>query len=207
MGHHKIGGPSVTDLIATQAENLTRAAQALTNLVNATPKKREDLNAKLHAIENEADEATHIVLKKINSSFVLPYDREDLFDLTSIIDDCVDMIDEAGDNMVLYGVDELPEKAMKLVDIISECAEATESAMHHLDKITDKMRAFWVGINQLENHGDTVYRSIISDLFNNPDAQPMEVLKMKFVVDCFEQAIDRFENLAAVVETIAIKEN
>ena len=206
MGH-KIGGPSVTDLIATQSENLTRAATTLTNLVQAEPQAREDINAKLHAIENEADEATHTVLKKINSSFVLPYDREDLFNLTSIIDDCIDMIDEAGDNIVLYGVDALPEKALKLVGIISECAQSTTEAMQHLDKITDKMRAFWVGINQLENHGDTVYRSIISDLFSDPDAQPMNVLKMKFVVDCFEAAIDRFENLAAVVETIAIKEN
>ena len=161
---------------------------------------------KLHSIEHEADEATHAVLKKINSSFVLPYDREDLFDLTGIIDDCVDMIDEAGDNMVLYGVDFLPEKALKQVEIIGECAIATEQAMKHLDKITDKTRVFWVELNQLENHGDSIYRSLISDLFNDPEADPMTVLKMKFVVDCFEAAIDRFENLAAVVETIAIKE-
>lgn len=207
VGRNKIGGPSVTDLIAAQAANLTRAANALIKLVDSKPQKREDLNAKLHSIENEADEATHTVLKKINSSFVLPYDREDLFELTSIIDDCVDMIDEAGDNMVLYGVADLPERARKLVDIIHECAESTEKAMQHLDKLSDKMRAYWVEINQLENHGDSIYRSCISDLFSDPDANAMDVIKMKFVIDCFEAAIDRFENLAAVIETIAIKEN
>ena len=194
------------DLIAEQSEHLVKASEALSKLVHAKPEKREALNMKLHSIEHEADEATHSVLKKINSSFVLPYDREDLFDLTGIIDDCVDMIDEAGDNMVLYGVDTLPEKALKQVEIIEECAKATEQAMRHLDKITDKTKVFWVELNQLENHGDTIYRSLISDLFNDPEANPMAVLKMKFVVDCFEAAIDRFENLAAVVETIAIKE-
>ena len=203
---HKLHGQSVIDLIAEQASHLVRASEALSKLVNAKPEKREALNMKLHSIEHEADEATHAAVKKINSSFVLPYDREDLFELTSIIDDCVDMMDEAGDNMVLYGVETLPEKALKQVEIISECALATEAAMKHLDKITDKTRTFWVELNQLENHGDTIYRSLISDIFHDSNADPMQVLKMKFVVDCFEAAIDRFENLANVVETIAIKE-
>lgn len=199
--------PSVTDLIADQAKHLTRASHTLTELVSASPDKREDLNARLHCIENEADEAAHIVLKKINSSFVLPYDRADLFNLSATIDDCVDMIDEAGDNMVLYGVDDLPERAHKLVSLLNECAEETEKAMQHLGKITDKMRAFWVGINQIENHGDSVYRSLISEIFNAPNANALDVMRMKAVVDCFEAAIDSFENLAAVVETIAIKES
>ena len=207
MAFGKITGPSVTDLIATQAEHLLLAAEALSALVNAEPSAREDLNVKLHSIENNADEATHTVLRKINSSFVLPYDREDLFDLTSIIDDCVDLIDEAGDNMVLYQVDELPAKAAKLVDIIERCASLTAAAMGHLEKVTSQMRTYWVEINQLENHGDTIYRSIMSDLFNDGEHTPMQAMKMKFVVDCFEEAIDMFESLAAVVESISIKES
>lgn len=202
----RITGPSVTDLIAEQSIHLVRAAETLNTLVHTDPEHREDVNMKLHSIEHEADESAHTVLKKVNSSFVLPYDRQDLFDLTSIIDDCVDLIDEAGDNIVLYGVDVLPAKAFKQVEIIGECAKATESAMQHLDKITPRMRTFWVELNQLENHGDSIYRSLISDLFNDPEANPMAVLKMKFVIDCFEAAIDSFEKLAAVVETIAIKE-
>ena len=206
MGLGKIGGSGVIDLIADQAANIARASETLNQLVHADQKDREDINAKLHSIENEADEDAHTVLKKINSSFVLPYDRQDLFNLTSIIDDCVDMIDEAGDNMVLYGVDDLPERALKLVQLIHDCAVATSEAMKHLDKITNETRAFWVGINQIENHGDSVYRSFVSELFSDPHANALDVMRMKAVVDCFEAAIDRFENLAAVVETIAIKE-
>ncbi|KGF05599.1 DUF47 domain-containing protein [Arcanobacterium sp. S3PF19] len=200
------GGKAIFRLFSEQADHLQTAADALTLVANATPEERVELNAKLHKIENKADEASHAVQHLINKSFVLPYDRIDLFTLCQTIDDCVDLIDEAGDNMVLYKVGELPRGAHKLVQIISECAAATTQAMHRLNKLDDTMRAYWVGINQLENHGDTVYRSLISDLFS-ADGHPMELLKMKFVIDKLESAIDRFEHLAGVVESIALKES
>ncbi|WP_124055354.1 DUF47 domain-containing protein [Arcanobacterium ihumii] len=207
MGLRKFsGGPTVTQLIADQSEHLVRAANVLAQVASAEPEARAELNKTLHDIENDADEACHRVLQKVNSSFVLPYDREDLFSLTSLIDDCVDLIDESGDNMVLYKVASLPTEAHKLVDIINDCARITFDALSKVDSIDEHMRAYWVEINQLENHGDTVYRGLISEIFSSSE-NPMEVLKMKFVLDKLESAIDRFETLAAVVETIAIKES
>ncbi|MCI7552078.1 MAG: DUF47 family protein [Actinomycetaceae bacterium] len=200
-------GESVLDLIAIQASHLERAAEALNNLAHASREDRVNLNAHLHSVENDADEASHKVLKKINQSFVLPFDREDLFNLTSLIDDCIDMIDEAGDNMVLYRVDELPVDAFKLIEIIGNCARITTQALGKLEKIDENMRTYWVEINQLENHGDTVYRTLMSELFADDDSHPMLVMRMKFVLDRLEAAIDCFENLAAVVETISIKES
>lgn len=200
-------GKAVFQLISEQAQHLVSAANILSQVAHATPSQRADLNLQLHDVENKADEANHKVQHLINNSFVLPYDRIDLYALVALIDDCVDLIDEAGDNIVLYGVQELPEEALKLVQIINECAETTTNALSNLKKLDEKTRAYWVGINQLENHGDTIYRSLISRLFNNDTAEPMEVLKMKFVVDKLESAIDSFENLAALVESITVKES
>ncbi len=199
-------GKLVLKLIADQAKLLVDAAQVLTKVANATPEERVELNKQLHEVENRADEASHKVQHQINQSFVLPYDRIDLFALTSMIDDCVDLIDESGDNMVLYKAGALPEEALKLVEIIEKCAQRTAEAMTRLHKLDDAMRSYWVGINELENHGDTIYRSLISKLFDD-ETDPMAVLKMKFVIDRLESAIDRFENLAGLVETIAVKES
>ncbi|MDY5585442.1 MAG: DUF47 family protein [Arcanobacterium sp.] len=199
-------GKLVLQLIAEQAKLLVNAANVLNQVANAAPEERGELNKQLHEVENQADEASHKVQNQINQSFVLPYDRTDLFALTSMIDDCVDLIDESGDNMVLYKVGSLPEEAIKLVEIIEKCAERTAEAMTHLSKLDDNMRAYWVGINELENHGDTIYRGLISKLFED-ESNPMAVLKMKFVIDRLESAIDRFENLAGLVESIAIKES
>ncbi|MDR6939338.1 DUF47 domain-containing protein [Arcanobacterium hippocoleae] len=201
------GGKAVFQLISEQAEHLVSAADILSQVAHAEPTKRAELNLKLHDVENLADEANHKVQRMINNSFVLPYDRVDLYALVSLVDDCIDLIDEAGDDIVLYGVQELPEEALKLVQIINDCAHTTTDAISNLKKLDEKTRAYWVGINQLENHGDTIYRSLISKLFNAENAQPMEVLKMKFVVDTLESAIDSFENLAGLVESIAIKES
>ncbi|WP_353066077.1 DUF47 domain-containing protein [Arcanobacterium hippocoleae] len=201
------GGKAVFQLISEQAEHLVSAADILSQVAHAEPTKRAELNLKLHDVENLADEANHKVQRMINNSFVLPYDRVDLYALVSLVDDCIDLIDEAGDDIVLYGVQELPEEALKLVQIINDCAHTTTDALSNLKKLDEKTRAYWVGINQLENHGDTIYRSLISKLFNAENAQPMEVLKMKFVVDTLESAIDSFENLAGLVESIAIKES
>ncbi|XCB29386.1 DUF47 family protein [Arcanobacterium hippocoleae] len=201
------GGKAVFQLISEQAKHLVSAANILAQVAQAKPEARADLNLKLHDVENLADEANHKVQHLINNSFVLPYDRVDLYALVALVDDCVDLIDEAGDGIVLYGVNELPEEALKLVQIINDCAETTTEALSNLQKLDEQTRAYWVGINQLENHGDTIYRSLISRLFNAEDSQPMEVLKMKFVVDTLESAIDSFENLAGLVESIAIKES
>lgn len=200
-------GKAVFQLISEQAQHLVSAANILSQVAHAKPAERADLNLKLHDVENLADEANHNVQHLINNSFVLPYDRVDLYALTALVDDSVDLIDEAGDDIVLYGVKELPEEALKLVQIINDCAATTTEALCNLKKLDEQTRAYWVGINQLENHGDTIYRSLISRLFNDPNANPMEVLKMKFVVDTLESAIDSFENLAALVESIAIKES
>lgn len=199
-------GKVVLELIKDQAKYLVEAAQLLDEVAHAEESERVEINKRLHDVENQADMACHKVQKFIFKSFVLPYDRSDLFDLTNCIDDCIDCIDEAGDNMVLYRVGRLGEEAYKMIDIINECATMTNKEMGYLHKLNEKTRTYIVGINHLENHGDTIYRGIISELFRSEETA-IDLMRMKGVIDSLEATIDEFETLAGLVEDILMKES
>lgn len=200
-------GKAVLEMLGQQAQHLNSAADILAQMGTADRSSRKDLNKQLHEVENLADDATHEVLQKVAQSFVLPYDREDIYAMTNEVDDIIDLIDEAGDNMVLYRVGPLPEKALELIEIITKCAELTSDAMKQISSMGDHTREYWLAINQLENQGDKTYRALMREIFAEDEANPLEVLKIKFVVDALEAAIDSFENLASLVEGIAIKES
>ncbi|WP_394262488.1 DUF47 domain-containing protein [Trueperella sp.] len=200
------GTHEVQELLNEQASHLVRSAKALAEMVSADSKTREELNIKLHEIENEADTASHKVLHEVGTRFVLPYDRGDLIHLTGKIDDCVDSIDEAGDNLVLYRIGEVPEKIHEMTDIIVQCAEHSVVAIKKLKKIEPSIRTEWLEINNLENRADGLYRELIQDLFEG-DSTPKELLSRKIALDRFEKAVDRFEELAAAIELLTLKES
>lgn len=207
MGSKKFGkSDAIFKLLGKQGSYLSECAQLLTDMVPADLEARTEINTRLHATENAADEASHKLMKKINQTFVLPYDRDDLYRLSSKLDDCIDYMDEAGDNTVLYKLGSLPEGAAKQIEILVECAEMTAKIVEKLNKIDDNTRAYWIAINDLENKADKIYRKMLGELFTS-DHDPLEVMKMKLVIDALERAVDSFEELANVIETIAIKES
>lgn len=199
-------GQEVMQILATQGEFIPQAAEALTRLASAGVEQRKELNSALHTIENKADVAGHTFLATMSRAFVLPYDRADLYDISSSIDDCVDLIDEAGDNMYLSQIGEMPPRFHEMIDIICKCATLTADAIVQLQKLSPGIRDFWVAINELENQGDKIYRQMIADMFSS-DLDAKDVLRYKFILDTLEATIDKFESLAALIETVAIKES
>lgn len=197
---------SLFELLTTQSQFLVEAADLLGKVVGADPQARVELNDSLHKVEHQADEACHTVLNKINQSFVLPFDREDLYNLSVAMDDCIDLMDEAADNLVLYKPGLLPEGVSTQVEILRNCAKLTHNIMGKLSVIDASTRDYWIEINQLENQGDQLYRSMVSRLFEN-STDAMEVLRVKLFLDVTENAIDAFEKLSGTVESIAIKES
>lgn len=197
---------SLFELLSNQSQHLVQAAEILIQFINADPKSRVALNAELHKVEHGADEACHATLRKVNQSFVLPFDREDLYEVASRIDDCVDYMDEAGDNIVLYKPGKLPDEFIEQIEILQACAKLTHKTMGSLAVINEKTRDYWIEINQLENQGDQLYRRMVSSLFEN-GSDALEVMKVKLVLDAVENAIDAFEELSARIESIAIKES
>lgn len=197
---------SLFELLSAQADFLTLATERLSALVKASPAERRELNHALHDAEQGADEASHAVLRLVNQSFVLPFDREDLYALVNAIDNVIDLVDEAGDNVVLYKPSSLPDGVTTQIELLSSCATVTAAALKRISTINETMREYWIEINDLENQGDKLYRHMIADLFEG-STDALEVLRVKSVLDALEGALDAFETLSGVVETIALKES
>ncbi|MFY9262333.1 MAG: DUF47 family protein [Actinomycetaceae bacterium] len=200
-------GRAVLEKIGLQAAHIVSAADLLSQMASVDRSSRTELNKQLHKVENLADAAAYEVREKIAESFVLPYDREDIYAMTNYIDDIVDLIDEAGDNMVMFRIGILPPLAIEMVDIVSKCAVATNEEMQKINKMGKHTQDYWIEINQLENQADKIYRKLMRKIFADDEANALEVLRTKCVVDALEAAIDAFESLAAVVEGIALKES
>ena len=155
--------------------------------------------------EHAADETTHAIVRRVNSTFVTPFDREDIYTLAVGLDDVMDMMDEAVDLILLYEVRELPPELSEQVEVIQRCAELTADAMPRLQSMK-ALDEYWIEINRLENVGDKNHRRTLANLFSG-EFKALEVLKLKDIVESLEGAIDAFEKVANTVEQIAVKES
>ena len=193
------------DLFAQAADNLVEGAQLLCDLVSSPPADRPALAQRLEDAEHRGDSITHATMRRLNSTFVTPFDREDIYALASGLDDCMDHVEEAGSLVVLYRPASLPRAVAEQVDVIQQQARCTADALPRLRTMTD-LDTYWTEINRLENVADRIHRTFLGDLFAN-GTDVIEVLKTKEVVDALEAATDAFEKVANHVETIAVKES
>src|SRR5205823_1795839 len=153
--------------------------------------------------EHEGDEITHQIMHALNTTFVTPFDREDIHRLASGLDDILDGIEAVADLLVLHRIEEpLPEMRQQ-ADVLVRAADQCYEAMVGLRGLSGLER-FWVEINRLENEGDRVYRKTVARLFSG-DYKAMDVLKWKDLVDQLEAAIDGCEDVANAMESIVLK--
>ncbi|MGI8614512.1 MAG: DUF47 domain-containing protein [Nocardioidaceae bacterium] len=192
------------DLFAQSAAHLVEGASMLATLLDESS-DRVALAARMRDIEHAADDTTHEIVRRVNSTFVTPFDREDIYRLASSLDDVMDFMEEAVDLIVLYEVGELPTELAAQIEVLQRAAELTAEAMPRLRTMKD-LEEYWIEINRLENQGDRSYRRMVAKLFGG-SYQALEVLKLKDVVDSLEHAIDALERVANTVEQIAVKES
>ncbi len=194
-------------LFTNSATHLVKGAEVLTSILNATSQaERRDLAEALDEIESAADEATHEIINKVNSSFITPFDREDIHGLAVAMDDCLDHMDAAGDLIYLYRVDTFPKRVYKQVEVLNEMAKLTVEAMPNL-RNPMSLQEYWIEINRLESQADKAYRRMLADIFNDEDANAITVMKLKEIINELEFAADAFEKVANMVEGIAVKES
>jgi uncharacterized protein len=192
------------DLFTRSAQQLVGGAELLAEMLGEG-NDREAIAHRMRDAEHQADESTHEIIRRVNKTFVTPFDREDIYALASGLDDVMDFMEEAVDLTLLYEVVKLPKELANQVEVIQRCAELTAASMPRLRTMQD-LEEYWIEINRLENLGDKSYRRILAKLFSGKyDA--LEVLKLKDVVDSLEDAIDGFETVANIVEQIAVKES
>jgi len=193
------------ELFSTLAGHLVDGAHELTNLLAVEHSEREAVAARMRDLEHAAGESTHAIMCKVNSSFITPFDREDIYRLASTLDDCMDLMEGAADLIVLYRIGDLPGGVSAQVEVLARMAELTAEAMPRLRALND-LPEYWREISRLENQADQAHRRLVAEVFNNGQ-DAIRVLKLKEVIDQLEAAADAFETAAHTVEGIAIKES
>jgi uncharacterized protein len=198
---------SFYDFFSRAAQNLVKGTGLLSEL--ALP--GADVMAigeRLVEVEHDSDSITHDLYNKINSSFITPFDREDIYRLGSGLDDVMDHLEAIGTFVYLYGLSSLPalpREMVEIIDVLDQQAKVTADAMPRLKSMRE-LQEYWVECNRLENEGDRAYRMLLVRLFSG-EYDALTVLKMKEVADELEAACDAFEHVANTVETIAVKES
>jgi uncharacterized protein len=195
---------SFYDLFTLSAQHLLTGAGLLAEMISDGA-DRSDVARRMREAEHQADENTHDIIRRVNSSFVTPIDREDIYSLASSLDDVMDMLDEVVDLVLLYEVVQIPSEFLTLLEVIQRCAEITADAMPRLRSLVG-LDEYWIEINRLENAGDKSYRRTLAKLFSG-DYKAIEILKLKDIVESLEGAIDAFEKVANIVEQITVKES
>ena len=184
--------------------NVADSADVLAGLLDPNA-NREAIAKDLREREHAGDSVTHRIMRQLNTSFVTPFDREDIYRLASALDDVVDAIEAAADFIVLADVGKLPALMTEQITLLQRSATQTADAMSRLRTLHD-LEPYWIEVNRLENEADRVYRKLLSRLFSG-DYDALTMVKLREVADGFEDAADALEHVAHAVETIAVKES
>ena len=195
-------GSDFYDLFERAAGGVADGASLLAKLL-ADFDDPETAHAEIRQLEHEGDEITHQILRELNTSFVTPFDREDIHQLASGLDDILDGIEAVADMFVLHNIKQPLPEMRRQADVLHRAAEELRQAMSDLRNLR-VLGEHWVEINRLENEGDRVYRKTVAALFSG-DYKAMDVLKWKDIVDQLESAIDDCEDVANILESIVLK--
>jgi predicted phosphate transport protein (TIGR00153 family) len=190
------------DLFAHAGKNALRAAQALEEMLGTWPEDN-GLAAEILSLEQEGDRLTHKIIQRLNSTFVTPLDREDIYGLATQLDDIVDYVEETADFLGLYQIEAPMSQANSLARILVQSCQQLDEALVKLPTFRD-LDPYWVEIHRLENEGDRVSRDAVASLFSN-GIDPMVVIRWKDIFAVLEKAIDATETAAHTLEGVAIK--
>ena len=191
-------------MFAEAGRNVSESAQVLAGLIDPNA-NRESIAKELREREHAGDSVTHRIMRQLNTSFVTPFDREDIYRLAAGLDDVVDAIEAAAAFIVLADVGKLPALMIDQINLLVRSAAETADAMSRLKTLRD-LEPYWIEVNRLENEADRVYRKLLSRLFSG-DYDALTMVKLREVADGFEDAADALEHVAHAVETIAVKES
>ena len=185
-------------------QNVADCADILAGLLDPNA-NRKAIAKQLREREHVGDSVTHRILRELNTSFVSPFDREDIYRLAAALDDVVDAMEASADFIVLADVGKLPALMGEQITLIAKSAHETADAMGRLRTLHD-LEPYWIEVNRLENEADRVYRKLLSRLFSG-DYDALTMVKLREVADGFEEAADNLEKVTHAVETIAVKES
>lgn len=168
----------------------------------------DDYRQKSKEIEDRADGITHAIIVKLNQSFIVPFDHDDIHKLAMEMDDVVDLIDETINDIYLFGIEEKEDFIDDFAKLISSAAESLHKLIaecFNKQKHTVKLRELIRRLHELEDEGDEVYQTSLRKIFSE-EKDPVLIIKWKDILDGLEEIMDQFQQVSNVVESIAVKE-
>jgi len=193
---------SFFQMFSAMSDNLIAGARTLVDLF-ANYQDVERKIEEIHRIEREGDELTHAILTKLNQTFITPFDREDIHQLASKLDDVLDFINASGARIVMYRITTPPTAAGDLARIILMQCQELQKAVSLMQK-SGNILSHCVEINRLENEADVISRAAIGQLFDQ-EKDPITLIKTKELIEFLELATDKAEDVANVLETVVLK--
>jgi predicted phosphate transport protein (TIGR00153 family) len=190
------------DLFIEAGQNTVHAAALLDRMMHRWPEEA-GISREILKAEQEGDRITHDIIKRLNTTFVTPIDREDIYGLATQMDDIVDFTEEAADFLGLYKIEAPMEQATALTKVLVASCEQLAMGLEHLRDFKD-LDKYWIEIHRLENEGDRISRDAVASLFSN-GIDPMVVIRWKDMFAVLENAIDATETAAQILEGIVIK--
>jgi predicted phosphate transport protein (TIGR00153 family) len=191
------------DLFERAGDNTLEAARQAEQRFREFPSSSVT-QAAVKAIEHTGDDITREIIQLLNTQYITPFDREDIFELATAIDDVVDLIEEASDLLELYGIESSTKQAIEQCRILVGAATCLNTALHALRGFKG-IQPVLVQLKQLEDEADRVVRDAIADLFRDDRIDPLIVIRWKDVFDALEGAIDGCEKAANVLGNIVVK--
>ncbi len=193
------------DLFEESAKNIIKSARALKEMLD-TWQFIDSRVAEITELEHEGDSITHQVISLLHRTFVTPFDREDIALLAHTMDDIIDFVHATADSMFIYKITAPTQRAKELADIIVQAAVEVEKAVHGLRHKSEFKQILerCVEINRLENMADRVYRAAIGEIFENT-SDITQIIKWREIYEHMETATDRAEDVADVLEGVALK--
>jgi predicted phosphate transport protein (TIGR00153 family) len=193
------------DLFEESGKNTTKAAKELKEMIDSW-QFIDSRMAEITELEHQGDSITHQIISQLHRTFVTPFDREDIALLAHTMDDILDFIHASADAMFIYKIDKPTDRARELVDVIVQAAVEVEKAVAGLRHKNEfkQMLERCVEINRLENMADRIYRAAIGELFENT-TDIAKIIKWREIYEHMESATDRAEDVADVLEGVALK--
>lgn len=190
-------------LFQEQAGLIVEASRLLLNATRSGNSQLAIAAKEINALEKRGDEIIHDILKRLNQTFITPFDPEDIHVLSSRLDDVLDYIEDAAFRLAAYRVDPVPNVAVQLAQTVDLCCGALAKAIASLSKHQDLI-ADCIEINRLENEADSALRTAVGDLFAT-EKDPISLIKHKEIYEMLEATTDRCEDVADALQNLMVK--
>jgi len=191
------------DLFTRAAQNAVEISRLLVQMLERFPDESAELVLQIKDREHEGDRLTHEVVDLLNRTFVTPFDRDDMYRLAAALDDVCDHVDEAADDIGLYGVKQIPDEARRQAEVILRSATKLGEAVERLEGFKDSGQQL-MDLRELEDEGDRIVRQAVAALFRSGQ-DPISIIRWKEIHEQLEEAVDACENAADVLEAILVK--